>query len=54
MSEVPTVIYLEMLGGEALQPAAEVEGLELRRVAPADANLNRRYYQESTAGSRNP
>ncbi len=46
MSEVPTVIYLEMLGGEALQPAAEVEGLELRRVAPADANLNRRYYQE--------
>ena len=46
MSDEPTVYYLEMLDRSALQPGAIVEGFGLQRVAPADAALNRRFYEQ--------
>ena len=46
MSGKPTVHYLEMLSRDELRPAAAVDGFGLQRVAPADAALNRRYYEQ--------
>ena len=46
MTDEPTVFYLEMLDRSALQPSATVDGFEMQGVAPADAALNRRYYEQ--------
>jgi len=46
MSSSATITYLEMRSRDALRPSAAVEGFELVCVAPADAGINRRYYEQ--------